>query len=182
MRVLGLILVLAAAAGFATPSQAYVGPATGGVEVVLREMGPGLWDLTVETDTALLLGGAMSIQALGIDSPSWTSDPAGCNVTDRNCIPFGVSDGGYANLLFVQVFFNTPAGNIAPNVGLPVRLGGVVAGSDATVGLTQVDEVGGGIDFANARFLTIPQAPEPAAMAFLGMGLAALSFVRRRAS
>jgi len=60
----------------------------------------------------------------------------------------------------------------------PGSIGGPALGNEVTVRVLQLGGTGGGFNLDNARLESVPQVPEPASMAVLGLGAAGL--LRRR--
>jgi hypothetical protein len=187
MRRFGLLLVLAAVAGFATPSFAYLTAGkTTGTEVAVLQVGPDLWDLTVETDGNADAGGTLGITGTSTFIPNTAiCDPGAtiliCGTVDGDDVGDPTTNGNlYIILAVVQAGalnsgVNTPRvlGQVqGPDVGLTVNGIGLLTGGADTTGLPE----------PVAFFRRPLQTPEPAAMVFLGLGFASLAFLRRHAA
>jgi hypothetical protein len=178
-----LLLVLAAAAGFATPSN-------GATIVALNDgavLGDNIWDLTVETSLGDSndLGGQLSID----NAVSFAPNLAVCDGTNIViCVTLTAADLGDAtpslqdNLFFIIAVVQAGAldggvprllGQVTSN-GLPAL---TTAGIDVLTGIPGNTET-----FTSTPVTFINPVPEPAAMAFVAMALGSLALLRRRAA
>ncbi len=183
-----LLLVLAAAAGFANPSYAYLTPGkTTGSEVALLQVGPTLWDLTVETDGSADAGATLGV----IGGTGFQPNPALCDAagTILICGTVNGDDVGEpstaGNLYLILAVVQ--AGALNSGVGTPRTLGQIVGGAGVDNTVSGIGILTGGNDEtglpgAVAFFRRPLPTPEPAAMAFLGLAFASLAFLRRRAA
>jgi hypothetical protein len=189
MRRFGLLLlVLAAAAGLANPSQAYV-EATSGTELVLTQpsLGATLWDLTIETDGDANAGGLIAIG----DAEAFLPNTALCDpgATILICGPLDGDDlgdpstAGNIYIILAVVVANT----LNDGAGVQNLLGQIqgVNPSLTLEGLAILEPP----DPLNptglpqpVTLVTIPAVPEPGSVALLGLGVASLAFLRRRAA
>jgi len=181
----GFLLVLAAAAGFATTSHAYLTPGlTNGTEVALVEIGPGIWDLTIENSQNADTGGSFAILNAGLEN--WNPNPAVCALGNVLCsLTDGdeVGDPLYANILYIGIVADL-VGALNPNVGAPRRLATLQGAPGADFTIQGLEDITGtpGHGFPGPVVFYRQAIPEPAALAFLGLGFASLAFLRRRAA
>jgi hypothetical protein len=175
-----LLLVLAAAAGFATPSQ-------GDTIVELNDgavLGDQIWDLTINTTVGSNdLGGQLSID----NAVSFTPNPAICDPLNNIviCAPLTGPDldpsPSLADNLFLIIAV-VQAG--ALDGGVPRLLGQITSSGLPALtlaGLDILDPVNQNTAL-NAPVTFINPVPEPAAMAFVAMALGSLALLRRRAA
>lgn len=184
MRRFGLlVLVLAAAVGLSAQARA-------ATTIVLDEggadpgnaLGPGIWELTIQADsTDVNFGGQFGI----VGGVNFTDNVAVC---DDNllviCANVQGSDIDPTDPTLVGNMYMIIAVNTADlSVGGPHLLG-TVTGNNLTFTLSGLEIVAGtplpGFS-APVTFEARP-IPEPAVFAFLGIGLASLAFLRRRAA
>jgi hypothetical protein len=192
MRRFGLLLlVLAAAAGFATPSHAYLTPGkTSGTEFVLNNLGPNLWSLTIESDTETPGGQFGITNGVGFAPNAAICDPEPAVAPDLPLIcaslpgtDLGTGDPAIDAALYFIIA--QQASGIA-GVGSPRTMGQVqsngtpaftIYGTSVLTGIPP-DDAG----FVAPVSFVVAGVPEPAAIAFLGLGFASLAFLRRRAA
>jgi hypothetical protein len=188
-RILFLVLVAAAIAGFATPSHAFDTPGkTTGSELALRPTGDtNIWDLTVESDqpyaTALTGGFQMAV----VNGLAYVSaDPPCDNVTNVFCsgVPGDGMGTGVLGVLYIGI--SNLGAPFPANVGNPLLMGQV-----HTSGLPSFTTDGMAEVFGSTQSLLpepvafvqpAPPVPEPAAFVFVAMSLGSLALLRRRAA
>ena len=169
------------------------------VDIFLTDVGAGNWELSV-TNNGLVGGvGAINMLVSGLDNVAFAAAP-GLSIPDSLLSLDPLSDG-YNNFLILQ---NTAAGVSIADIGVPVVLatlssslgpicGPAGEGSNHMTGLGCVGASmsenllgsgtvfnAAGVEIATSEF-SITVVPEPTTVLLLGLGLAALGFVRRSA-
>jgi hypothetical protein len=190
-RILFLVLVVAAAAGFATPSYAFLTPGkTDGTELALLPAGPDAWNMTVESSGSITTGTpAAAAMNWGVQNGvGFAPNLAVCNGSSLICGTAGPdagSSGGTEGVLYFSLSFFAGAPQIGLNVGSPALLGVVqtAPGSTPSFFLDDIEDVFGPLNPPPpVDFVEPPPAPEPAAFVFVAMGLGSLALVRRRSA
>jgi hypothetical protein len=185
-RILLLVLVVAAAAGFATPSYAFLTPGkVAGTEFALLPAGPGAWQVTLESsepiNSTTIYAGGLNFGI--INAVNFVGNPAVCDGVQTIC---GLSDvGGFGvgrpDTLYFSI--SQAAGSeLGNNVGAPRLLGEaqVPTGNPAFT-LDFVADVFGDLNVPPpVDFVNPVVVPEPAAFVFVAMGLGSLALLRRR--
>ncbi len=189
-RILLLVLIVAAAIGFATPSYAYLTPGkTSGTEFALLPAGPDAWNMTLESDQSITSGSPSdgNLNWGVINATGFTPNTAVCNGTTVVC---GISDvGGFGagrpDTLYFSISLN-PGSELGNNVGAPRTLGAVQVPENLPSYTTEfvIDVFGplivpSPVDFVNPSPPPVV-APEPAAFVFVAMSLGSLALLRRR--
>ena len=166
-------LVAALTLGLPGQASAYL-VATSGVEVVALPAGPSLWDLTIETDTAI---GDAGIEVVGATGFTPADPPC---AADLFCFELASAEGVGIGL----VVFAVDA--LPANVDSPLLLGSLTGDVTSMRDLPDLPRCIGCGGFRDLIGATLPVTylvvPEPSPALLLGVGIAALGLIRQRGS
>jgi hypothetical protein len=188
MRRFGLlILVLAAAVGLSAQARAatVITLDEGGADPA-NALGPGIWEVLIESpdsNAATNQGGQFGIVGgLGFNPNLAVCDTAQTLVICAALPGADLASGDPAVDGTLYLLIAVAGGNLASPV--PVSLG-TVSGNNLVgtiYGTGILTGVGDDAGFSSPVSFERNPIPEPAAFAFLGVGLASLAFLRRRAA